>query len=160
MSHKQWVKVAVTNVEEDLVRNGAEEAAVEIYHHSLEQLSCSLVGGITRLKNRWYQEHIGQLRCAIEIGCVGILLETLLHSSYLAMPRVGHLEQALHIFGYLKTHPATRELGFDLAHLVTNENRFHKYNYMEFSRDTSEAVPDNMPKCVRETWPTSLLRLW
>jgi hypothetical protein len=29
-------------------------------------------------------------------------------SSYLAMPRAGHLEQAIHVFGYLKTHPKTK----------------------------------------------------
>jgi hypothetical protein len=70
-----------------------------------------------------FQELIRQLCCAVEIGRVDILLETLLLSSYLAMPRVGHLEQAFHIFGYLKTH-TKRKVAFDPAHPDINENRF------------------------------------
>jgi hypothetical protein len=71
-------------------------------------------------------------------------LETSLLSSYLAMPRVGHLEQAIHIFGYLKTHPK-RKLAFDPAHPAINENRFQKCDWTEFYRDASEAIPGNMP---------------
>ena len=41
---------------------------------------------------QFYQEIVGQLRWAIEIGQVDILLETSLMSSHLAMPREGHLE--------------------------------------------------------------------
>ena len=66
-----------------------------------------------------YQEIVGQLRWAVYIGRLDILLEVLLLLSYLAMPRVGHLEQAFHIFRYLKSHPK-RKLGFDLAHPSIN----------------------------------------
>jgi hypothetical protein len=53
-----------------------------------------------------FQELIGQLWWAVEIGRVDILLETSLLSSCLApMPRVGHLEQVFHVFGCLKMHP-------------------------------------------------------
>jgi hypothetical protein len=45
-----------------------------------------------------FQELIGQLWWAVEIGRVDILLEKTLLSSYLPMPQVGHLEQAFHIF--------------------------------------------------------------
>ena len=51
---------------------------------------------------QWYQELIGMLRWAVEIGRVDILLETALMSKHMAMPRQGHLEQLLHIYGYLK----------------------------------------------------------
>jgi hypothetical protein len=60
------------------------------------------------------------------------------------MPIVGHLEQALHIFGCLKTHPK-RKLGFDPALPAINENRFQKYDWTKFYRDASEATPKNMP---------------
>jgi hypothetical protein len=91
-----------------------------------------------------FQELIGQLRWAVEIGRVDILLETSRLSSYLAMPRVGHLEQAFHIFGYLKTHPK-RKLAFDPVHPAIDENRFQKCDWTEFYRDASEAIPENMP---------------
>jgi hypothetical protein len=92
-----------------------------------------------------FQELIGQLRWAVEIGRVDILLETSLLSSYLAMPRLGHLEQALHTFGCLKTHPK-RKLAFDPAHPAIDEDRFQKCDWTEFYRDAREAIPGNMPK--------------
>jgi hypothetical protein len=91
-----------------------------------------------------FTELIGQLCWAVEMGRVDILLETLLLLSYLAMPRVGHLEQALHMFSYLKQHPK-RKLEFDPAHSNINENRFQKCDWTEFHRDASEAIPGNMP---------------
>jgi hypothetical protein len=66
-------------------------------------------------------------------------------SSYLTMPRVGHLEQALHIFGYLKTHPK-RKIGFDPLHPKIIKNRFKKCDQSEFYRDAEEAIPRNRPK--------------
>ena len=59
-------------------------------------------------------------------------------------PLVRHLEQAFHIFGYLKAHPK-RKLGFDLAHPAINENRLHDCDWMEFCREAKEAIPGNMP---------------
>ena len=40
---------------------------------------------------QWYQEIIWQLRWAIEIGRVDILLEVSLLSQHIALPREGHL---------------------------------------------------------------------
>jgi hypothetical protein len=50
----------------------------------------------------YYQELIGVLRWAVELGRVDLLLETSLMSAHLALPRIGHLEQVMHMFGYLK----------------------------------------------------------
>ena len=38
----------------------------------------------------------------VEIGCIDIATEVSILSSYLAHPREGHLDAALHIMGYLK----------------------------------------------------------
>jgi hypothetical protein len=70
-----------------------------------------------------FQERVGQLWWAVEIGCVNLLLETSFLLSYLTMPQFRHLEQAFHIFRYLKSHP-TRKIGFDPSHPTINENRF------------------------------------
>jgi hypothetical protein len=54
----------------------------------------------------FYQERIRVLRWATEIGRVDIFLEaSLFLSQYQANPREGHLEQLLHIFGFLRKHP-------------------------------------------------------
>jgi hypothetical protein len=57
-----------------------------------------------------YQELIGELRWAIEIGRVDILHEVSLLSSHQASPRRGHLEQLIHIFSFLKRKPKTNTL--------------------------------------------------
>ena len=59
-----------------------------------------------------YQELIGVLRWAAELGRVDILLETAMLSTYMALPQKGHMEQVYHVFGYLKTHLKCR-LFFD-----------------------------------------------
>jgi hypothetical protein len=51
--------------------------------------------------HRFFQELIGILRWATEIGRVDILHEVSLLSQYQAAPRQGHMEQALHIFAFL-----------------------------------------------------------
>ena len=145
MSPEQYVKAAIANVEEDLAKHGRRLPSKCVtpfssnYAPWLEESPELKADGVQR-----FQELIGQLRWAVEIGRVDILLETSLLSSYLAMPRVGHLEQALHIFGYLKTHPK-RKLAFDPAHPNIDENRFQKCDWTEFYRDASEAIPGNMP---------------
>ena len=73
----------------------------------------------------YYQELIGILRWIVELGRVNILLETLLISAHLALPRIGHLEQVIHMFGYIKLHPK-RKIEFVAAHPSIDERRFKK----------------------------------
>ena len=61
-------------------------------------------------------------------------------SSYFVVSLIGEIKQALHIFGYLKSHPK-RKLGFDPAHTAINENYFQDCDWAEFYRDVSEAIP-------------------
>jgi hypothetical protein len=145
MSPELYVKAVVANVKEDLAKNGRRLPSKCVtpfssnYAPWLEDTAELKADGVQR-----FQELIGQLRWAVEIGRVDILLETSLLSSYLAMPRVGHLEQALHMFGYLKSHQK-RKLAFDPAHPAVDENRFQKCDWEEFYRDASEAIAGNMP---------------
>ena len=74
---------------------------------------------------------IGVLRWSIEIGRIDILLEVSLLSTQLACPRVGHMEQVLHIFGYLKKNPK-RKIYLDPNHPVIGESRFTKFDCEDF----------------------------
>jgi hypothetical protein len=65
-------------------------------------------------------------------------------STYMAMPREGHLQQIYRIFGYLKLHPK-RKLAFDPQHPRINELRFKQYDWHDFYRDATEAIPGDMP---------------
>ena len=88
---------------------------------------------------------IGSLRWAVEIGRVDVLLEVSLMSKHLALPREGHLEQVLHIMGYVKSHKKMRIL-FDSSYPKVNEGWFKEYDWYDFYRDAKEAIPPNMPE--------------
>ena len=51
-----------------------------------------------------FQNLIGMLRWTCELGRIDILHETSILSQYLAQPRMGHLQEAINIFYYLKYH--------------------------------------------------------
>jgi hypothetical protein len=93
---------------------------------------------------QYYQELIGVLRWAVELGRVDLLLEVSLMSGYSAMPRAGHLEQLYHVFGYLKEKPK-RKIAFDPDHPKVDERRFEKYDWYDFYRGVKEAIPGDMP---------------
>ena len=94
----------------------------------------------------FFQELIGVLRWATEIGRVDILLEVSLLSQYQANPREGHLEQLLHIFGYLHRHAkVTLYLSPELPMIDYGEFRTNKDDFAEIYRDAEEAMPHRMP---------------
>jgi hypothetical protein len=94
---------------------------------------------------QYYQEQIGVLRWAVEIGRLDILLEVALLSSHLALPRQGHLEQVYHVFGYMK-QSARRRLYLDPDQPIISEERFTKYDWEDFYKYAEEPIPPNMPK--------------
>jgi hypothetical protein len=93
---------------------------------------------------RYYQELIGVLRWAVEIGRLDILLEVALLSCHLALPRKGHLDQVYHIFAYLK-YSGKRRVYLDPSYPKISENRFEKYDWTDFYKYAEEPVPPNMP---------------
>jgi hypothetical protein len=129
MLPEQYVKVAVTNVNEDLAKHGKRlpSKCVTpfscIYAPWLEETPELKANGV-----QCFQELISQLWWAVEFNRVDILLKTSLLSSYLAMPQAGHLKQEFHIFEYFKSHPK-RKTGFDPSHPGINENRFQNCDW-------------------------------
>ena len=93
---------------------------------------------------QYYQELIGVLRWAVELGRVDILLETSLMSAHLAMPRIGHLDQVLHMFAYLKEKPK-RRIALDPTDPQIDERKFKKYDWEDFYKGASEPIPGDMP---------------
>ncbi len=51
---------------------------------------------------KFYQHLIGVMRWMVELGQIDIATEVSMLSSYLACPREGHPENALHVMGYLQ----------------------------------------------------------
>ena len=66
-------------------------------------------------------------------------------SAHMALPRIGHLEQVIHMSGYLKMHPK-RKIAFDAAHPSIDERRFKKYDWYDFYRGAKEAILLDCPE--------------
>ena len=62
----------------------------------------------------------------------------------MALPRHGHLEQVLHIFGYLKSHKKMRIM-FDSSSPQISPKKFTTYDWQDFYRDAKEDIPLDMP---------------
>ena len=105
MSSDKYCTDMVNNVEESLKKKGLRlptKCNLPIRHGYKPEMDCT--GKLKADGLQWYQEMIGPLRWAVELGRFDILLEVALMSKHLALPREGHLEQVLNIMGYLKTH--------------------------------------------------------
>ena len=93
----------------------------------------------------WYMSLIGMLQWMVEIGRVDILTEVSLMASHLAMPREGHLDAVLHIFGYLKIKYNSR-MAFDPTVPYIDETSFQECDWNEFYGNVVEAIPSNAPE--------------
>ena len=146
MSSDKYCAAMVANIEDILAKKGLRlpsRCNMPIKHGYRPEMDCTAELKADGLQ--WYQEMIGSLRWAVEIGRVDILLETAIMSKHLALPREGHLEQVLHIMGYLKKHKKLR-LMFDSSHPTVSEKWFQKYDWFDFYRNAREAIPPNMPE--------------
>ena len=146
ISSEKYVKTAVANIKDNLAKKGLRlpskcSTPFRTGYHPTEDTSTEMDAEGTR----YFQELIGVLRWAVELGRVDILLEVALLSSHLALPRVGHLQQVYHIFGYLDESPR-RRLFFDPAHPKISESRFHNFDWFDFYKGTEEEIPLDMPE--------------
>ena len=98
MSSDKYVKAAVENVQQELAKANQRlpskcRTPITVGYRPERDVSAELTSeGIQR-----YQELIGVLRWAAELGRVDILLETTMLSTYMALPRKGHMEQVYHV---------------------------------------------------------------
>jgi hypothetical protein len=92
----------------------------------------------------FYQHLIGVMRWMVELGCIDIATEVSVLSSYLACPRKGHLENALHVMGYLRLKHNAR-LIFDPTYPDIDQTAFPSFDWTGFFGNMEEAIPPNMP---------------
>ena len=95
-------------------------------------------------RTTYFQGLIGILRWICELGRLDILVAVSMLSRYLASPRVGHLEQALHIFAYLKRHLRSKIVFDDQEPEL--QNQFVQADWQEFYPGAREVEPPNAPE--------------
>jgi hypothetical protein len=148
VTSQNYVKAAVKNVEDALKKSGRKLPTLNT--GTPMNITYSPKMDITEELNddniTYFQELIGVLRWATEIGRVNILLEVSLLSQFQANPRDSHLEQVLHIFAFLKAYPKlTLSLSPELPNLDYGDFRTNKDDFAEIYRDAEELLPHRIP---------------
>jgi hypothetical protein len=92
-----------------------------------------------------YQNLIGVLRWAVELGRIDIYTEVALLSQHLALPRMGHLEAVYHVFAYLNKYEKSRII-FDPTDPIPVTPSNSRPDWSSFYPQLEEELPPRMPE--------------
>lgn len=144
MSSEKYVKQAIKNVKEWLEEHNlpplkakAPSVFPSNYRPELDASSYCTPDLI-----HYYQQQIGVLRWAVELGRINICAEVSMLASYTCAPRTGHFAAMLHIFSFLDHHPCCR-LVFDDGPLTIDDGP--EKDWADFYPDAQEELPGNAP---------------
>ena len=146
---KKYIESSIKNIEENITRKGLPKlptrALTPFTHDYRPEIDSS--PELNASDANWYQELIGILRWAVELGRIDICFEVTALSSSLAMPRRGHLDAALHIFAYLKRE-TNRWILMDPTYPGDFEGTqpYFETDWKDFYPDAHEKLPPSMPK--------------
>ena len=145
----QYVKAAVSNVKDYLVNRGKVlPARAKTPLSSGYRPEIDVTDELGPEEASYYQSLIGILRWMVELGRVDICCEVSMMSSHLALPRVGHLEQLFHMFGYLDKHH-NAEMVFDPTEPSIDDSQFERKDWSNsVYGDVTEELPPNMPPAL------------
>ena len=105
MSSSKYIQAAVQNVKDFLARNypsqGLPKRASALFPTNY-QPKLDVTPELNVDQASFYQSQIGVLCWCVELGRIDIITEVSALSSFLALPREGHLEAVFHIFAYLE----------------------------------------------------------
>ena len=143
----QCVKSAVQNVEQCLKKKGKSlpaKARAPLSNGCRPEVDVSAELGAEDASH--CQSLIGVLRWMAELGRADVCCEASMMSSHLALPRQGHLDQVIHVFGYLKKHH-NAEMAFDPTEPPIEEDKFPRQDWSHtVYGDMKEELPPNMPE--------------
>ena len=144
ISSHSYVKEAVRNVS-----NWAESNGYNIKAKASGVLPCAYRPELETSAfcdpelHTFFQQQIGVLRWAVELGRIDIACEVSMLSSFLAAPRIGHIHAILHIFSYLRQHDRSKVV-FDSS--IVDHGAFVRPDWTDFYPDAKEAVPTDAPE--------------
>jgi hypothetical protein len=80
----------------------------------------------------------------VELGCIDIITEVSMVSTYLYLPHEGHLEAIFHVFAYLGLHHNARVV-FDTTYPAVDMGTFIKTDWKSMYGDVKEIIPSDAP---------------
>jgi hypothetical protein len=128
VSSRKYVQSAVQNVKECLaalpgdqkLMNKAYGPFAGGYKPDLDESP-----DMDTTRANFYKSQIGIMRLCVELGCIDIITELSMFSTYLCFPREGHLEYVFHVFAYLGLHHNARVV-FDPTYPAVDMGTFIK----------------------------------
>ena len=91
----------------------------------------------------WYQQQIGVLRWAVELGRIDICGEVSMMASYSAVSRTGHLDALLHMYAHLNAHIRSQAV-FDPEYI--EHEMVVMPDWSDFYRGAKELIPLDAPE--------------
>ena len=106
---------------------------------------CDISLELNEEEANYYQSLIGALRWIVEMGRIDICCEVSMLSSYVALPREGHLQQIYHMMAYLKRFHNAR-LVLDPTYPDIDDDTFVERDWQNFYGNLKEEIPSNAPE--------------
>ena len=148
MSSSKYVQEAISHVEEYLAKNMPDKKlkrkTTSTWPSGYEP-ELDLSAELNAKEMNFYQHLIGVLHWTVELGRVDIITEVSMLASYLANPRDGHLDAALHLYSYLKGHHNAR-LVLDPSYPEIKQDDFIRRDWDNFYGEVTEELPPDMPE--------------
>jgi hypothetical protein len=91
-----------------------------------------------------YQTYVGILRWCIKLGIIDICNALGKLSSFLACPRIGHMESVLQVFSYLSKHSQSKRV-LDLIARDWSDHDWSHPDWRSFNPGTVEQLSHDMP---------------
>ena len=146
-STSQYIQNAVKNIEQHLkargmsLNRGGETPMSSTYRPELD-----ISPELDSADAAYYQSLIGVLRWTVEMGRIDVVTEASMMSSFVSMPREGHLTQVLSIFAYLKRYHNAR-IVFDPSYPEIDRDMFERRQWSSiYGEDLKEDIPLNAPE--------------
>ena len=148
MSSSKYVQEAIANVDRYLASNHIGKQMKRKVKSTWPSGYEAELDTSEELKEReasFYQHLIGVLHWIVELGRVDVITEVSMLASYLANPRDGHLDAALHLYSFLRNKHNAR-LVLDPTYPDIDEDNFVKHDWERFYGEVKEELPPDMPE--------------
>lgn len=158
MASESYVKNAVKNIKERMKDSGfkfnsrlsdVKYSPKQPFSNTEYRPEIDTSSHCNEEQTQFFQNILGVLRWLVELGRIDIAFETTALASYLAMPRTGHLLQALHMIKYIEIH-SSNEITFDPQELYISPEDMNLANDKREAMnklyvDAEETLPTNAP---------------
>jgi hypothetical protein len=147
MSSRKYVQYAVHNVQEYLTALPGDKRFI---NKPPSPFSCGYKPELDerpeleRVKANFFQSQIGILRWCVELGRIDIITEVSMLSTYICLPREGHLDAVFHVCSYLAMHKNSRVV-FDPTYPSVDMGAFIKTDWKSMYGDVNEMIPPDDP---------------